>query len=533
MDQILSTDKTTERTISHMKKIVNVNVGGFAFVIEEAAFEQLNAYLSAVKLNLGNDIDAAEVMNDIESRIAELFREELKSKGTEVVDNSLIEKVISVMGKPEDYGDGTEQKETAQQQVNEDYGQRTLFRNPDDKMLGGVASGLASYFGWEPLAFRIIFVLLVFGFGVGIPIYIVLWILIPEARSTADRLRMRGEPINVDTIKKRFNDFKGDINNLGGKEGRRKLRENANSVGSRIEIVFSDFGKAVGKVLGMGMLAAGLIILIFLVKYLVTGAVSIPQSAAEELFNQHNDLFFDNRFEYYCFIWGICTLLFVMLYGFISGGMDLLFRIKINNKPLKYLTVILGVVAMVAIVYGSVSMGKHYINDKNVSSRYDVPLRNNEVQVEVLKDEYFNNKVTSAYTQEDELIKVQQTRIIFGYPNFSIKRSETDKAYLEVSKTASGSRELQAIENCEAIDYAIQTDSGRIALPPVFSTSVKHKFRNQEVNITLYVPEKAIIRNTGNMKRIFNPYDSFMREEETMPDAASYVMTQHGLEEMK
>src|SRR5688572_20029778 len=99
-----------------MKKTVNVNVGGFAFVIEETAFEQLNMYLNNVRRNLGNDVDANEVMNDIEARIAELFREALRESGKEVVESSLIDRVISVMGKPEDYGDGTENTQNTQQQ---------------------------------------------------------------------------------------------------------------------------------------------------------------------------------------------------------------------------------------------------------------------------------------------------------------------------------------------------------------------------------------------------------------------------------
>jgi phage shock protein PspC (stress-responsive transcriptional regulator) len=150
-----------------MKKTVNVNVGGYSFILEEMAYEQLNMYLNNVRRNLGNDVDANEVMNDIESRIAELFREALRENGREVVDSALIDRVIAVMGKPEDYGDGTEtQQQQYQHSGYQETVPRALFRDPDNKMLGGVAAGLANYFGWDPLAIRIIFVLLLFGFGV-------------------------------------------------------------------------------------------------------------------------------------------------------------------------------------------------------------------------------------------------------------------------------------------------------------------------------------------------------------------------------
>lgn len=516
-----------------MKKTININVGGFAFIIEEEAYDRLHQYLHAVRRNLGTDVDTEEVMNDIELRIAELFREALKENGREVVDVALVEKVKGVMGKPEDYGDGTEHREKeASFTHTADYeeSQRTLFRDPDNKMLGGVAAGLANYFGWDPLAFRIIFVLLLFGFGFGVLVYIVLWILIPEARSTADRLRMRGQPVNVDTIKKRFNDFKGDIERLGSPENQRKLRNQGNSFGSRIESLFRDFGRVVQRVLGLGLLLCGIFLLVFLLRYLSTGAVSIPQTAAEELFMQHHDLFFDAQLDYYALTGGMCLLVGLMVYGLLASGLDLLFQVRISSKPLKYAGVILAIVAVTSIFYGGINMGKHYTHDKAIVNRYELPMTDSTVQVEVPADPYFGNKVSSAGTSDDELIQVNPDRIVFGYPGLRIRMTDAETPYVEVEKMASGQREIKAIENSEAIEYNVQTDTGKVVLPPVFSTTVGHRFRGQRVKITLYVPENTIVHNTGNMKRIF--YDSDISHREN-GDAPFYRMTKKGLQRLK
>lgn len=511
-----------------MKKTVNVNVGGFAFVIEETAYELLNMYLEAVRRNLGNDVDANEVMNDIEARIAELFRQALRETGKEVVENALIDRVISVMGKPEDYGDGTSKTGTQDESSQHEYTQRTLFRDSENKMLGGVCSGLASYFGWDPLAFRIIFVLLLFGFGAGVLVYIVLWILIPEAKTTADKLRMRGEPINVDTIKKRFNDFKNDVTELGSKANKHKLRANAHSIGSRIESIFRDFGKIISQVLGIGLLLAGITLLVFIIKFIATGTISIPQHAGEELFFRHHELFFDFPLEYYCFTIGIFTLTTIIMLGFISSGIDLLFGLRIKSKPVKYATVTFSFIAIGGIVYGGINMGKNYAYEKPVLTQYAIPMTDSVLNITVMKDEHFSNKMSSTHTDHDELIKITPSQIIFGYPSLAIRRSGTGKAYMEIERSASGPRELKAIENAEAIDYHAHTDTSHVYLPAVFTAPVQTRYRNQNVYITLYLPDHVTIQNLQHLQRILNPYNSSIVNKHEFVDEP-YVMTSSGM----
>ena len=94
-----------------------------------------------------------------------------------------------------------------------------MFRDPDDKILGGVCSGIANHFDFDPLYLRGAFAVLFFAFGSGFLLYILLWIIIPKAQTTAEKLEMRGEPINVDNIKRsveeELNDVKNRVNDLG------------------------------------------------------------------------------------------------------------------------------------------------------------------------------------------------------------------------------------------------------------------------------------------------------------------------------
>jgi len=179
---------------------MNVGIGGFGFMIDEDAYYRLNNYLSRFKSGLGAGKESAEVMSDVEERIAELFREGLRYK-EEVVNFALVEKVIARLGFPE----GTERtEEFAFDRGYETHGRprRKLYRDPDNKVFGGVCSGLAAYFDTEILLWRILFLVALILPVPGFIVYIVLWIAVPVARSAAQKLEMRGLPVTAENLRK-------------------------------------------------------------------------------------------------------------------------------------------------------------------------------------------------------------------------------------------------------------------------------------------------------------------------------------------
>ena len=200
-----------------MNKTVTANIGGFVFNIDEQAFEILQKYLSAIRHKMNNEEGIDEVMQDIELRIAELFREKLTEFKREVINHSDVENIILIMGEPDAYGSGesSSSENKKEKETEEDYStNRQIYRDPDNQVLGGVSSGLAAYMGWDPIIIRLIFVMLFFGFGTGLFIYILLWIIVPEAKTASDRLRMRGEKVNVENIKDKFKDIKNNFEGI-------------------------------------------------------------------------------------------------------------------------------------------------------------------------------------------------------------------------------------------------------------------------------------------------------------------------------
>jgi phage shock protein PspC (stress-responsive transcriptional regulator) len=184
-----------------MKTTITINLGGIVFHIDDDAYEMLNTYLFAVEKQFVNEDERKEVMSDIEIRLSELFKERLGNK-RDVIMKEDVSKVIEIMGEPEDFIDEeTNKQQTQKGQMNYKINKR-LYRDPDNKVISGVCGGIGAYFGVDPIWFRLAFFLSIFFFASGIIIYLILWIVVPKARTTAEKLEMRGENVNISNIEK-------------------------------------------------------------------------------------------------------------------------------------------------------------------------------------------------------------------------------------------------------------------------------------------------------------------------------------------
>lgn len=200
-----------------MKKTLTINLGGTVYHIDEDAYRLLDNYLVNLKTHFRKDEGADEIVEDIEYRISELFSEKILS-GCQVITLTYVEEVINRMGKPEDLDhnrENVDQKEHSSQKQKYFYkepARHRLYRNPDDRILGGVAGGIAAYMGWDPTIVRIIMILLLFVpyFSI-VLIYIIAWILIPLASTAAEKLAMKGENITIENIGKTVTDGFGKV----------------------------------------------------------------------------------------------------------------------------------------------------------------------------------------------------------------------------------------------------------------------------------------------------------------------------------
>ena len=174
-----------------MNKTVNINLGGFVFHIDEDAFQKLTNYFGAIKRSLSNTSGQEEIIKDIEIRIGELISEKHTSD-KQVISLREVEEIISIMGQPEDYRIEGEETIEAEPIYTNTKITKKLYRDEENAAIGGVLAGLGHYFGIDKAWLRVILLIMVFAWGTGFVAYIILWIAMPAAKTTSEKLEMRG-----------------------------------------------------------------------------------------------------------------------------------------------------------------------------------------------------------------------------------------------------------------------------------------------------------------------------------------------------
>jgi phage shock protein PspC (stress-responsive transcriptional regulator) len=179
-----------------MKITVSINLGGYSFNIDEDAYAELKRYLRNLELHFAEEQSASEILSDIETRMAELFRTKLTNY-KQVINIEDVNQVISVLGTPEDISDN--EGPTARDKFSSP-GYHRMYRDTDHRVIGGVCAGVSAYWNIELWLVRLIFFVLAM-MGVGILIYLILYIVLPEAKTTAEKIAMKGNPVNIHNIK--------------------------------------------------------------------------------------------------------------------------------------------------------------------------------------------------------------------------------------------------------------------------------------------------------------------------------------------
>ncbi len=191
-----------------MNKVMNINIGGSVFYVNEDAYDKLKSYLRQITRHFKNTKGGEEIIVDIESRIVELFQQKLVGK-KEVITIEDVNEVIAQMGKPSDFEEDVEEEYFGDPDIRQ-IKRKRLFRDIDNRLIGGVCSGLGAYFKLDPVWFRVAFIIATLS-GLSILVYLILWIIIPPARTVSEKLEMNGDPVTINNIEKTIRDEMNDL----------------------------------------------------------------------------------------------------------------------------------------------------------------------------------------------------------------------------------------------------------------------------------------------------------------------------------
>jgi phage shock protein PspC (stress-responsive transcriptional regulator) len=211
-----------------MKKTINITLNGLVFSLEEDAYEKLKAYLDSIEAHYDNKIEAQEIIADIESSIGEKFSEKTSSE-REAISAQDVDEVIRIMGTVEEItqDDQPSGKRTEYKHRDASSTRKKLYRDTDDVVIAGVASGIAAYFGIDPLIVRILFILGFFANGFSLVVYLVLWVALPKAETSAQKLEMQGRPVSLSEIELAVKEKSKLVAEEGGKAIRRLKQDSA------------------------------------------------------------------------------------------------------------------------------------------------------------------------------------------------------------------------------------------------------------------------------------------------------------------
>ena len=507
-----------------MNKILNINLGGYALTIDDDAFEYLSSYLDSIRRRFSESEGRDEIMHDIESRLGEIISNNLGNRTIVMLPD--VEAAIEVMGKPEDFGGEPVEKPGAPAAGKKTFRPgKKLFRDEEDAVIGGVCSGLTAYFGMqEPIWMRLIFVLLaIVSFGFWVPAYVLLWILVPPARTAAERLAMRGETANVENIAREieqgFDRISKKVNEFGSQAARSHAGRTTASVAGGCLTVF-------------GKLILGFIILIAVMMVLGLGTAWVSGIWAFFTAQPYISYFspLSTGATYLGFI-NAFFLLGIPIVGLVLWLGRTIFRYK-SPAWLGSGMGILWVMNFISLLLLGGLAASSFRQGGSVSKTMDLTgLRSDTLHVQLASrngTEDFDNWVFD----RDEVWIGNKHLQMNGMVHIRIQQSTSGRFECTQTIRARGHSNAEAVENASQTSFDVSLDGNTLLVPSGYNIAQGNKWRVQEVRLTIGVPVgKSIVFGDVINRRVRDA-------DYADPDGDYYInqypdkvfrMTEHGL----
>ncbi|MEI6060232.1 MAG: PspC domain-containing protein [Bacteroidota bacterium] len=500
-----------------MKKNFSVNIGGRIFNIDDDAYDCLNSYLNRLRIFFAADQGHDEIIADIEMRIAELL-DQRKEQGLQIITLKHIEEVITGMGEPDQLSD----TETGKQQEPQKTKTRgKLFRDPDNRQIGGVAAGIAAWFGIDPVWVRLIFAAFTLFYAVGIIIYAVLWLILPVAQTTSDKLEMQRQSININTLRNELVSAGTGIQKTGN-----SLLQ---SVGTFIRFVtevvarlfrwlFQLIGRLAGLVLLLGVLAMfiGISVASVVRENLNMGNYRLNSTT---VMHGMQWLIPGTDVRWLAYI-SILFLLIAITGLLIYTGL----RLLLKWPPLRWQIIIVFVLLLVTgIVTGVAAVfqyGRSSEQKASVSKRQSIVMKMKHLHL-----------ASGPYDEQQYFMPLAGDTIpgnmayALGEINLSIRAVPADSLFVTCMRSASAWQQSQAAAYAAHISYNYKIQDTLLTLNPYFMVPHTDGMRYQKLDVIVGVPlnTEIVIDEPIRWRSNYGDFVDDNREGNT------FIMTASGL----
>jgi phage shock protein PspC (stress-responsive transcriptional regulator) len=566
-----------------MNKVVNINLNGIIISIDEVAYEQLKKYIDALHKHFTGTEGAAEIISDIETRIAELLQLKLTDTYT-VIQSKDVADVIAIMGNPWEMDEEDEPKSQSQQQQNQQQNYterklkrdpqqkviggvcgglgnyfnvdpifirgaflvamlvfgtgfllyfilwaimplatpnelpqftgnatRKLYRNPDNKVLGGVCSGVAAYLGIDEIWLRIGFIISVFVFGSGFLAYIILWIIIPQASTAAEKLKMKGSAVDVNNIEREVRSAAHNITQSASKKG-----------------------SGLNTLIKLAAIIIALVVL-FLIVFPGSIVVLLLSFALENGgdFSKLIQALTINQAIFMLCKWGLIAGVLSVVIGFASIALRLFTKFKLRYFSLLSTLLLLGGITLCVLA----------ANKYRKEISFDAVMVDKELEMpcndtltitlnDVLLDED-DKKFNIAIDHEDVSWAVQNGNLLFNKPVLHIKPSGNGNMQVRLKQESKGSNIADAEEMAQGTNINLKVESATLVFDNWINIG-KNPFKLQEVSVGVWLPIGTIVKVDREVLDYMADFDESDYDDEDFlyNTAAPYQyfrVTDHGL----
>lgn len=486
-----------------MNKTIDIELAGLLFHMDEKAHAQLQAYLNSIAAALANTEGKEEIIREVEARLAELFQEAL-GESRQVITLYDVTAACAQIGSPQDFVD---EEDAPKANSRHAKGNRRLFRDPENGMIGGVATGMAHYFDADPVWVRVIALLITFATGIGLPVYLVLWVITPKAETVADRMAMRGERATFENIKSRVqSEYERVENHL-------RARPPGHQLAAFIREFFLTLGKAVSWFFrGVGwVFLLSFVVMLFALAFGVFALLTGWQDILIDGINVGPEPSTVTRWMELVLPRGVlaghlwmlglafCALP-LMLFAWLL--LRLIFKSPLNATGARAGFVTASVITLCGLIGGciiAVKTGLDFREEATVKESIAIPEGLERLVLRAEPSPAMEGDAPASFWvfREDEvsvpLVEVDILRTDEGVPE------------LWIEKQAKGIHKPLSYQRAEHVDFTpIVSSDGVIALPSVLSFPASDLYRGQHVEVTLMVPADVELVEDASLDRLLH-----------------------------
>jgi phage shock protein PspC (stress-responsive transcriptional regulator) len=461
-----------------MRRVEAISINGIVFSINDDACRKLNEYLDVLNKYFEYKESGNEVIADIEARIAELFAGRAGGASQAITDRDVSD-VIETLGRLEDITDSENDEDNPPYGSRKKYAGR-LYRNLDRRILGGVCAGIASWLGINVLVVRLIFFACFWFYGISVLAYFVLWIIVPSAKTTAQKLEMQGQAINISNIEK---SIKENISSSGLKQSFEQFNNEAGEVaGKFLKTVFAIFRV----VCGFALCITGIFIALLCCGFPLYQDF-IFMHKTEWDFLTFNELLQHIISPASYNILVVCAVLIVVLtvLACLFWGVKMIAHSKVKHVKWHIALLIIWLLTIPTVIITSVYEARNYKHYNNTNAAVNVKT-SDTIYLDMYSSELkISNNFRIYYDREESCF--------YGKPKIFIRKSIDGNVKLETEKGSLGKNKLMAFEYAESIGYEIGVQDSLITFAPYFSVDPEWEWKFQHMNVYLYVPENTVI----------------------------------------